>query len=74
MEMLARMEGQLQRMEARQQARQQEAETFQNWLVSVMVFVLLPLGQNFQYFYKSVMPVLMARVNPHFPDGLPVPP
>ena len=37
-----------------------------------MVSVLLPLGQNFQYFFESVMPVLMARVNPHFPDGPPI--
>ena len=71
--MLARMEEKLQPMEAQQQARQQEAETFQNWLVSVMVSVLLPLGQNFQYFYESFVPVLMAKVNPYYPDGPPVP-
>ena len=67
------MQAQLQRTEASAYATQQLSETRWNWLVYIIVSELLPRCQDFRYFFESIVPALMAGVNPFYPAGPPTP-
>ena len=42
-------------------------------MISSILSVLLPLAQDSRHFHESVVPDLMARVDPYYPDGPPAP-